>query len=98
MLAAGAGLGVMATTTAGNVLAIQNYPDAQWDARVALLQRFVSAGQVVGLLAAGVLARSHPGTDSSSPASPFWRPALWPSSPRPPARPATLRPGRRPGR
>ena len=61
VLAAGAGLGVMATTTAGNVLAIQNYPDAQWDARVALLQRFVSAGQVVGLLAAGVLARSHPG-------------------------------------
>jgi hypothetical protein len=61
LLAAGAGLGVMATTTAGNVLAIQGYPDAQWDARVALLQRFVSAGQVIGLVAAGVLARSHPG-------------------------------------
>ena len=60
VLAAGAGLGVMATTTAGNVLAIQGYPDAEWDARVALLQRYVSAGQVIGLVAAGLLAHSRP--------------------------------------
>jgi hypothetical protein len=61
VLAAGAGLGVMATTTAGNVLAIQGFPEADWDARVALLQRYVSAGQVIGLVAAGLLARGHPG-------------------------------------
>jgi hypothetical protein len=61
ILAAGAGLGVMATTTAGNVLAIQGFPEAEWDTRVALLQRYVSAGQVIGLLAAGLLARSRPG-------------------------------------
>jgi MFS family permease len=61
ILAAGAGLGVMATTTAGNVLAIQGFPEAEWDTRVAMLQRFVSAGQVIGLLAAGLLAQNHPG-------------------------------------
>ncbi len=60
MLAAGAGLGVMATTTAGNVLAIQGFPDAEWDSRVAMLQRYVSAGQVIGLVTAGLLARGHP--------------------------------------
>lgn len=60
LLAAGAGLGVVATTTAGNVLAIQGYAESEWDAQVALLQRYVSAGQVIGLLAAGMLARSHP--------------------------------------
>ncbi len=61
LLAAGAGLGAMATTTAGNVLAIQAQPEEGWDARVALLQRYISTGQVVGLIAAGVLAHSHPG-------------------------------------
>lgn len=61
VLAAGAGLGVMATTTAGNVLAIQGVPEAEWDSRVALLQRYISAGQVIGLIAAGLLAHRHPG-------------------------------------
>jgi predicted MFS family arabinose efflux permease len=61
VLAAGAGLGAMATTTAGNVLAIQGIAEADWDARVALLQRYVSAGQVIGLVAAGVLAQHAPG-------------------------------------
>jgi hypothetical protein len=60
VLAAGAGLGGMATTTAGNVLAIQGHPEPEWDARVALLQRYVSAGQVIGLIAAGLLAHSYP--------------------------------------
>lgn len=59
-IAAGAGLGAMATTTAGNVLAIQGQVEAAWDTRVALLQRFISAGQVIGLVTAGVLARAHP--------------------------------------
>jgi predicted MFS family arabinose efflux permease len=61
ILAAGAGFGVMATTTAGNVLAIQGFPEAEWDSRVALLQRYISAGQVIGLVAAGLLARGDPG-------------------------------------
>jgi MFS family permease len=61
LLAAGAGLGVMATTTAGNVLAIQGQPEPLWDARVAMLQRYISAGQVIGLMTAGLLARSRPG-------------------------------------
>ncbi|HUN40058.1 MAG TPA: MFS transporter [Acetobacteraceae bacterium] len=61
LLAAGAGLGVMATTTAGNVLAIQDQAEDQWDSRVARLQRFISAGQVIGLVLAGLLASAHPG-------------------------------------
>jgi hypothetical protein len=61
ILAAGAGLGAMATTTAGNVLAIQGQPETLWDARVAALQRYISAGQVIGLMTAGFLASSHPG-------------------------------------
>lgn len=61
VLAAGAGLGAMATTTAGNVLAIQDQPEPLWDARVAALQRYISAGQVIGLVTAGVLAHSYPG-------------------------------------
>ena len=62
VLAAGAGLGVAATTTAGNVLAIQGFVEAEWDGRLALLQRYGSAGQVIGLLAAGLLAQGHPST------------------------------------
>ena len=61
LLAAGAGLGAMATTTTGNVLAIQGMPDDAWDSRVAALQRYVSAGQVIGLLCAGLLASTRPG-------------------------------------
>jgi MFS family permease len=61
VIAAGVGLGAMAATTAGNVLAIQGLPETEWDGRVARLQRFISAGQVLGLVAAGVLAHSRPG-------------------------------------
>jgi hypothetical protein len=61
LLAAGAGLGAMATTTAGNVLAIQGQAEPLWDTRVAMLQRYISAGQVIGLSTAGLLARGHPG-------------------------------------
>jgi MFS family permease len=60
LLAAGAGLGAMAATSVGNVLAIQDVPEPDWDDRVAQLQRFISGGQVVGLLAAGLLAHTHP--------------------------------------
>jgi MFS family permease len=61
LLAAGAGLGAAAATTAGNVIAIQGAPEDEWDMRVATLQRFVSGGQVLGLIVAGILARRHPG-------------------------------------
>jgi predicted MFS family arabinose efflux permease len=60
LLAAGAGLGAVAATTAGNVIAIQGMPEGAWESRVALLQRFVSAGQVIGLVTAGLLAHTHP--------------------------------------
>jgi MFS transporter, DHA1 family, tetracycline resistance protein len=60
LFAAGAGLGAVAATTAGNVIAIQGMPEGAWESRVALLQRFVSAGQVIGLVAAGLLAHAHP--------------------------------------
>jgi MFS family permease len=60
-IAAGAGLGTMAATTAGNVLAIQGTREIEWDSRVARLQRFISAGQVLGLIAAGIVAHSRPG-------------------------------------
>lgn len=61
LLAAGAGLGCMAATTAGNVVATMGLPEDEWESRIALLQRFTSAGQVVGLLAAGLLVRRLPG-------------------------------------
>jgi len=59
VLAAGAGLGTMAAATAGNVLAIQGAAEGEWDARVALLLRYFSAGQVIGLVLAGLLAARH---------------------------------------
>ncbi len=59
VLAAGAGLGTMAATTAGNVLAIQDQPEETWDDRVGTLQRFISTGQVIGLVLAGLLASRH---------------------------------------
>jgi hypothetical protein len=61
VIAAGAGLGTMAATTSGNVLAIQGAPETEWEGRVARLQRFISAGQVLGLIAAGLVARARPG-------------------------------------
>ena len=59
MLAAGAGLGITAATTAGNVLAIAGLGEDVWNERIALLQRVVSTGQVLGLLLAGVMAAQH---------------------------------------
>ncbi len=60
VLAAGAGFGTVATTIRRAMCwQSRDVPEAAWDARVALLQRYVSAGQVIGLLGAGVLAQSH---------------------------------------
>jgi MFS family permease len=55
-VAGGAGLGITAATTAGNVLAIAGLGENFWNDRIALLQRAVSTGQVFGLLLAGILA------------------------------------------
>jgi hypothetical protein len=46
-----AGLGVTAATTAADVLVTQGVDARRWDERVAELQRIVSTGQVLGLLA-----------------------------------------------
>jgi MFS transporter, DHA1 family, tetracycline resistance protein len=62
LLAAGAGLGCMAATTAGNVVATMRVPQSEWEGRIALLQRFTSAGQVIGLVAAGIMIRRFPGS------------------------------------
>ena len=51
----------MAATTAGNVLAIQNQPEETWDDRVGALQRYISTGQVIGLVLAGLVASRHLG-------------------------------------
>ena len=71
VLAAGAGLGITATTTAGNVLAIQDYPEADWDLRVALLQRYVSDGPGHWFGRGGTA-----GTESSRPRLRMCRPGI----------------------
>lgn len=60
LLSIGAGFGATAAMTAGNILAVQGFPQEAWDDRVALLQRCVSAGQVIGLGLAGMIAGTHP--------------------------------------
>lgn len=60
LLAWGAGMGTMAAMTAGNVLVIQGQPKQDWDDWVARLQAFLSAGQVIGLVCAGLLVRTRP--------------------------------------
>jgi predicted MFS family arabinose efflux permease len=59
LLAAFAGLGITAATTAGNVLAIAGLEEDLWNGRIGLLQRVVSTGQVLGLIMAGVMAAQH---------------------------------------
>jgi len=59
LLAAIAGLGVTAATTAGNVLAIAGFGEEFWNERIALLQRVVSTGQVLGLVMAGLMAARY---------------------------------------
>lgn len=61
LLAAGAGLGTVGAGIAGNIIAIQGAPDDEWEDRVALLQRYMSGGQVIGLAAAGLLVHLRPG-------------------------------------
>ncbi|MEO9189549.1 MAG: MFS transporter [Acetobacteraceae bacterium] len=59
-LAMVAGLGVIAASTVGNMFIVEVAPQAEWDQRIGALQSWISAGQVVGLILAGLLALSRP--------------------------------------
>jgi hypothetical protein len=98
LLAGAAGLGAMATTTAGNVLAIQGQPEQAWDARIALMQGYIGAGQVVGLIAAGLLARSPPGAGFIVAGLALLATGCWPSPPPRMAHPAVRMRNRHRGR
>ena len=57
MLAFAGGLGAIAASIVGTIFIVGHCPKAEWDERIGLLQAFVSAGQVAGLLLAGASAR-----------------------------------------
>lgn len=57
LLAAIAGLGVIAPSTVGTMFIVETAPKAEWDERISSLQGWTSAGQIGGLLLAGGLAR-----------------------------------------
>lgn len=59
-LAAVAGLGVIAASTVGTMFIVEVAPASEWDQRIGALQSWISAGQVVGLILAGLLALSRP--------------------------------------
>jgi predicted MFS family arabinose efflux permease len=56
VLAAIAGLGVIAASTVGTMFIVETAPDSEWDERIGSLQGWLSAGQIAGLLTAGMLA------------------------------------------
>ena len=56
VLAAVAGLGVIAASTVGTMFIVEIAPEAEWDERIGSLQGCISAGQIAGLLLAGSLA------------------------------------------
>ena len=51
------GFGVVATSIVGTIFIVGHCPEEEWDERIGVLQGFVSAGQIAGLLLAGVCAR-----------------------------------------
>jgi MFS family permease len=59
LLAFATGLGTMAASTTGTMLAVEASPRELWDAQIGALQSWGAAGQVAGLLVAGVLATGH---------------------------------------
>lgn len=61
VLAFATGLGTMAASTTGTMLAVETTPADAWDAQIGALQSWGAAGQVAGLLVAGALATSRPG-------------------------------------
>jgi MFS family permease len=60
LAAAWAGLGVIAANVVGTMMVAGSTPRPLWDARLGQLQACVSAGQVAGLLAGGMLMPAHP--------------------------------------
>ncbi len=60
LAAAWAGLGVIAANVVGTMMVAGSTPRPLWDVRLGQLQACVSAGQVAGLLAGGMLMPAHP--------------------------------------
>ncbi len=54
------GMGAAAVATLANLLVVETHPRREWDERIGWLQTAYGAGQVVGLLLAGLLSRAHP--------------------------------------
>lgn len=52
------GTGIAAVSTVANLLIVEVYPKEQWDSRIGWLQTFYGAGQVAGLLLAGLFSSS----------------------------------------
>ncbi|MDR3575894.1 MAG: MFS transporter [Anaerolineaceae bacterium] len=53
------GVGVAAASTVANLFIVEQHDRAEWDVRIGWLQTFYGSGQVIGLLAAGILSRSN---------------------------------------
>jgi MFS family permease len=51
------GIGVAAASTVANLFIVEEHDRSEWDVRIGWLQTFYGAGQVAGLLAAGILSR-----------------------------------------
>ena len=99
VLAAGAGLGVTATTTAGNVLAIQGFPEAAVGraARVAAALTAAPA-RSSGCSPRVCWRRATPAQASSLPARCCWSPGRWPLPRLPRASARIQAQSHRPGR
>jgi len=54
------GLGTMAASTTGTMLAVESAAPEQWDADISVLQSWGAGGQIAGLLVAGTLATTRP--------------------------------------
>ena len=55
------GLGVASASTVATMFIVEVEPEGRWDALIGLLQAFLSGGQLVGLLLAGILGLRHVG-------------------------------------
>ncbi len=54
------GMGAAGAATLANLLVVETHPRREWDQRIGWLQTAYGAGQVVGLLLAGLLSQAHP--------------------------------------
>ncbi|WP_428393362.1 MFS transporter [Lichenicoccus sp.] len=57
--AAAIGLGVSSASTVATMFIVEVEPQTQWDGLIGILQAFMSGGQLLGLLLAGVLGLRH---------------------------------------